>query len=242
MKNLYTSILTIFLLAGCTKTPDIRSVITKLELSKRQLPADGQSSVELSVILDSKASSDRRSVIFSASAGSFSSGNDKVTAKAEFDNGVLVAKATLKAPFEPGTIMVTVQPEFDSPITEFVLTDSITATFSEAATITLNPSSFGIGSNHLNEIQLTARIRNIDKRNVSKGVNVLLEDSLVTGGPALGSFRDRQTMTADSSKVSAWYSAAMYPIGTAIRIRATVLDKDLQKTGISDAITITVNL
>lgn len=231
-----------FLHCGCNREIKDEDVFTDLLLSPSELPADGQSTSIVSVKVNDAASSDRRSFVFSTTAGTFTaSGNGKFTAKAEYENGVLMAKAILRAPFSPGEFTLTVQPEFGSPIRDFVLSRIGKATPSLAASIELETSGFGIASNFLNEIFLSASLRNATGKNVSKGTSVIFEDELLTGGPARGRFRYLQSTTSDSSKVSGYYSAPAYPIGTNIKIRSTVLDALGQKTNIVDSILININ-
>lgn len=241
MKN-YILLFTIaFVLICCTKDAEVNDVLQNLKLNQSEVFADGQSTISISVELSNKSSTDRRNVIFSASGGVFTgSGSNKHTVKAEYENGILTAKTTLRVSTQPGTIKISVQPEFDSPIKEFILTDSAIAKVSQPFSIKLEPSSLGIASNSLTEVQLTGNLKNSSGKFVSKGSMVLFED-FVTGGPANGNFRSIQNMTTDSSKVSATYGAGTYPIGTLIKIRATVLDGSGLATNIKDSILLTIN-
>ncbi len=238
--------LTIFLLAvitftNCNKQVAIDKVLKNLKFSKPEIPADGQSTVTVSIELSDKSSDDRRTVIFSTSSGVFTaSGNSKYTAKAEYENGMLIAKAIVRISTKPGYLVVSVKPEFDSPVKEFVVTDSIPAKKSVPFSFKLGTSSFGIASNHLNEVFITGKLLNASGKFVSEGYNVLFEDSVLTVA-ANGQFRELTTTTGDSSVLSAYYSAFAHPIGTQIRIRGTLLDENGNKTTITDAILLTVN-
>lgn len=227
---------------ACNKDIKTEDVISKLSIGGTQIVADGQSTIPVSVQVSQKASSDRLNVIFSTTAGVFTdSGTTKLTAKAEFENGILLAKVTLRAPQSPGLVKISVQPEFDSPLSEFMLTDSIPAVLSEAATIKLATASYGIASNFLNEVKLTATLKNASGKFVSEGYKVLFEDILLSGAKANGRFRELQTATVDSGRVSGYYAAAAYPVGTDIRIRATLLRTSGERTDTTDAITLTIN-
>lgn len=232
------------LLAGCGKEQtDISDVFGPLNIPENTVSADGQSTVKVSVKLSDKTSTDRKSVIFSTSAGVFTvSGTKEQNVIAEFENGEIIARATLRAPFSPGEITVSVKPAFDSPVKEFTVSGVITAVASDPESIKLEPSASGIGSNFINEIWLNGFVKNKDNKNVSSGVKVLFEDELLSGAPAGGSFRDVTTTTGDSSKVSAWFGAPLLPIGTRIKLRATVLDTNGSKTNIADSVFITINL
>jgi hypothetical protein len=241
MKKL-TCIVSLLFLLSCNKEVKIDDILTNLKLSKTQVTADGQSTVSISVNVSDNSSADRRSIIFSASSGVFTtSGTGKQIVKAEFDNGLIVAKITFRVPIQPGTIKITAQPEFDSPLNEYVIMDSIIASASVPALIKLEPSANGIASNFLNEIQLTGSLQNANGRYVSKGNKVLFEDLLLSGIPANGRFRNMLNISNDTSKVSGVYSANALPIGTNIKIRTTVLDNAGNSTNIKDSILLTIN-
>jgi hypothetical protein len=182
-------------------------------------------------------------VIFSTSRGVFAaSGTDKYTTKAEFVNGELMAQATLRAPLQPGTIGVTAQLEYDSPLREYALTDSLRVSPSVATALVLEPSRLGIAANFINEVRVVGTLRNAANRYVSRNTRVLLEDRLLNGAPANGRFRNRQLQSNDTSRVSTFYGAAAYPIGTTIKIRGTVLDAKGAKTAVADSILLTINM
>lgn len=242
MKKLFL-IICLGLLYSCNKEVQVNNLLSDFVLSKKQVLADGQTTVTVSVKLSDNSSADRRSVIFSSSSGIFTvSGTKKQTVKAEFENGLIIAKATFRVSMDPGTIKITVQPEFDSPLAEFVLTDSIIVAPSVPSSIKIEPSSFGIGSNFINEVYLSGFLENSSNRYVSKGNKVLFEDVLLSGTPANGRFRNVLNFSNDTSKVSAIYSATILPIGTNIKIRATVLDNAGNLTSIKDSVLLTINL
>lgn len=238
----YIIILIVFcLVQSCSKDVKVDRVLKKLQLSTRDIFADGQSTISISVELPDETSTDRRTVIFLTTAGTFtSSGTNKLATGAEFENGILIAKATIKAPLEPGNMVISVKPGFDSELADYVLSDSITTKPSVPVSLDLEPSSFGIAANHLSEVFIRGNLRNASGRFVSRGYRVILED-LVSFTPANGQFRGLQPVTSDSSMISTYYSAFAYPIGTQIKIRGTLLDANAQKTAITDSIYITIN-
>lgn len=228
--------------ASCKKEVNINKVFSEITASKTSFAANGQSTSEVTVTLSNESSSDRRTVIFNASAGTFTgSGTSQLSVKAEFENGKLVAKAKLKAPFSPADIEVTAQPEFDSMNKDYVVSIHIDAQLSVPATIKLDPSKFGLYSNFLSEVKLTGYLKNEGGSNVSSDQLVLFEDFLPSGITASGRFRDVQDKTADSSKVSAFYSVSSYPIGTTIKIRTTFLNDKGERTPVKDSVFLTIN-
>lgn len=241
MKNSILLFILCFLVAGCNKDPKLQDIFGALTIEPNEVLADGRSLITVSVEVK-ESSADRRNVVFSTSAGTFTtSGTTKQTVKAEYENGVLKATAMLRAPLKAATMEISAQLEFDSPVGDFTTKGTATALFSEPATIYIIPSVSGLASNHLNEVLLTGILKNEKGNFVSSGVGVRFDDELLSGLPAGGVFRNLQTTTADSSKVSASYSAPMYPIGTRIKIRSTVLDANGQLTNIKDSIFLTIN-
>jgi hypothetical protein len=229
-------------LCACDEDVEVADVLFNLKISDTQIVADGQSTVRISVNIPDRSTPDRRNVIFTTTAGVFTSSSaGKYTAKTEFLDGVLTATATLRAPTSPGKIAVSVQPEFDSPIKEFIVADTIEAVRSNPSTILLETSSFGISPNFLTEVKLTGLLKNSKGNNVSKNVKVLFEDILLDGRAANGRHRELQSLSNDTSYVSSYYSVPAYPIGTTVKIRATVLDDIGIKTLIKDSLIVTVN-
>lgn len=242
MRNIKLIIAAIILCVACKKV-EIKDALSDMKVSQTEITADGQSTITVSVTLSEKSSTDRRNVIFSTSAGVFtSSGSSKYTAAAEYIEGVLIAKATLKAPMKPGTIKIEVKPEFDSSIKEFTLSESVTANASVPTSILLDPSALGIASNFMSEVTLKGTLKNSKGKFVSEGYKVVFEDFLQSGGPANGQFRKLKNTTSDSSYVSAIYGASQYPIGTVLKLKTTVLDESGNKTAIADSVLLTINL
>ncbi len=228
------------MLSGCKKDVPMSEVMSDFTVDKAQVAANGHSSVTLTVKLNNKASADRRNVIFTTSNGSFGDGSKK-TVKAEYVDGALTAKASFKISTTPGEVTVAVQPEFDSRTQEFRLTKTIQAVPSVTQSLKIEPSGFGLAGNFLSEVHLTAYLKNSEGSFVSAGNKVIFEDILESGAAANGRFRNSKLATSDSSKVSATYGAPTLPLGTNIRIRATLLDAAGNKTTIKDSLTLTLN-
>ena len=242
MKRFFLFSLTVSILFSCEKEAAVKDVLNNLTLTRRKMEADGQSISVVSVTVSEETDSDRRSVIFNTDKGVFTtSGKSKETVKTEFVNGVLIARASLRAPLEPSTIKVSVQPEYDSPIREYVLTDSITLAPSIPTAFTLETLRFGIGTNFSSEVRLIGNLRNASNRFVSRNNTVLFEDLLLNGAPAGGRFGRRQVLSNDTSRVSTFYAASILPVGTTIKIRGTVLDANGRKTPVADSVLLTVN-
>lgn len=241
VNKLIVGLMVFTVLNSCKKDISVDDVLYDFSLDKAEVIADGNTSITLTVKLNNKASADRRTVIFSTSNGSFGEGVKK-TVKAEFTEGVLTAKASFKVSTTPGEITVSVQPEFDARNQEFKLSRKVLSTASSARSVKIEPSSFGLASNFVTEVGLTAFIKNADGGFASAGQKVIFEDFLTSGMPANGRFRNIKAVTTDSSKVGAIYSAPLLPIGTNINIRCTLLDNSGNKMNISDAVTLTINL
>ncbi|TDO94939.1 hypothetical protein [Flavobacterium sp. 245] len=236
---LYFSVLLLF---SCTPSADIDQVFTDFSISAEEIPADGQSMVNITVKLNDKTDVDRRNVIFKTSGGIFiSSSKDTEVIKAEYEQGRLVAKTTLKVSTKPGNITLSVAPEYDSKVADFVLEKTIAAVPSKVSSLNVEPSSFGIGSNYLTEVQITGNLRNSAGKFVSNGHKVVFNDFLADGSSAGGAFREVQAETGAESKVSCYYAATQYPIGTAITIRCTVVDENNLPTALASVVKLTIN-
>jgi hypothetical protein len=229
-------------LTCCVKDVKPKDVLKKLELSSHTLDADGASTVNISVTLSGKSSDNRRNIVITNTGGELIGGKDgKLTVPAIYSEGHLVAQATLKAPMDPGKIIITAATETLSPNEDFSIKDSIDAIKVLPAAIKLQPSSFGISSNFQSEDTLIASIKSDKNRNASKGVKVLFEDFVSPAVSASGRYRNSQTTSNSLSQVTTYYSIPSYPLGTNIGIRATVLDDNGNKTNIKDSIVLTVN-
>ncbi|AYB32019.1 hypothetical protein [Chryseolinea soli] len=240
------TLVAIILISGvmitCDENVEVGDVLYNLKLEEKETPADGQSTIKITVNLNDRSSADRRSVIFATTAGTFtSSSTSKYTAKAEFLDGLLTATATLRAPVSPGKIGISVQPEFDSPIKDFIVSDTIEAVKSSPATIHLEASALGLSGNFLTEVRLEGLLKNDKGKNVSKGAKVAFEDFLQDGTKANGRYRQLQLASSDTSYVTSYYGAPFYPIGTNIKIRVTVLNDVGAKTNVKDSLLLTVN-
>lgn len=226
---------------SCSNEPDIDMVLFSLTFNKSEIFADRSSTATASVMISKQSSVDRRTVKFTINNGTFTDGSKSKLVTASFESGNLVAKTTFKSTTNPGSIIIAAQPEFDSPIREYVIIDSILATPSIPASILANPSSLGISTNYLSEVSLKGKLINDKGKDVSKGYNVVFEDYLQNGDDASGRFRNSVTTTTDSSNISTIYGASAHPIGTDIHIVTTLLNSDGTKSTLSKTTIVTVN-
>lgn len=225
------------LLISCGDEAEIGDIFQNLQINPSEVAADGKSTLNVSVEINQKSSSDRRKIIFKTSSGTFtSSGSSSATVEAKYENGILTAKAVLKAGTKAGEVKISVEPEFDSPIKEFVESRSINLLPSIPSSLELEPSSYGLASNFLGETKISGYLKNSSGNFVSEGYSVTFSDFLLDGTPAGGLFRDVHLKTADSSKVSCIYSTKAYPVGTKIKIIGTVADSN-----ISNNLILTIN-
>lgn len=232
--------LILFALTGCRKySVSIDKVISEINLSDKVVLSDG-SMVDVKATLNSQASLDRRNIIFKASKGEFVGGtNGTITVQAQFENNALFAKAKLIIPSSPGQLIVFVKPEIDDR-GDYTIYETISILKSDAKSIQLIPSSFGIESNFVEENELTAILKNEHGNKVSSGTQVLFEDFFISGEQAGGKFRKTRNVTDPSSTVSTLYSIRSLDVGTTVTIKATVLDENGHKTNIIDSIIFTI--
>ncbi|MGB4772806.1 MAG: hypothetical protein WBP58_15180 [Chitinophagaceae bacterium] len=241
--NVFCSILTSVLsLMSCEKIPQIGDVIQNFQASESEILADGETFVTITCSLNQNSSPDRRMVTFKVDRGSFvETGNKTVTTECKFEGGSLIGKALLRSPFSSGIITISVEPANNNSANDLSQKIEITASSSVPSTLKIEPSSYGIKPNFLSEALLTGTLKNVKSKNVSNGYSVVFEDILLNGENANGKFRNSQFTTNDSSKVSSFYSAPAYPLGTQIKIIGTVLDSLGQKSKIKDSIVLTIN-
>jgi hypothetical protein len=245
MKIFCTLLIVGIIFLSCKKEKKINAtdIFEDFKFSTKIVDADGQSTVSVSVKVSEDASADRLNVMFSSTEGMFTtSGTSKQTVKAAYVNGELIASATWKSSFSPGIASISVQPEFDSPLREFELSESVEMQISAPASINIEPSAFGISSNFLNEVQLVARLKNSKGKNVSSGYKVRFKDFILSNGqPANGRLRAVKDVTSDSSKVSCYYAANTFPVGTNLQLVSVLLDSAENETSLADTTLITIN-
>lgn len=241
MNNIKYLLILAFLAHACSSEPELEDILSNLSFNTTTLLADGSSSAIVSVELPLESSSDRRSVKFDISNGAFSDGSKSKVVKATFEEGILLSKIGFSSTTKPGSIIISVQPEFDSPLRDYIIRDSIISTVSTPAKIELNPSSFGIMPNYLSEVVLLGKIVNSNNKDVSEGYEVIFEDFLSDGSIAGGRFRNITSTTSDSSDIRAIYGARSHPIGTDITILVSLLAPDGTKSQLNQAVTLTTN-
>lgn len=242
MKKLLT-FLAVMLFASCGKKIDTNDVLESLSLSTTTVNADGSSTVEITAVLNSAASADKRNVVITATGGDLVGGTSgKLIVPATFVNGQLVGKSNWKAPMSKGEITITAKAEAQSPNGDYQLMEKITALHVDPASISLETSSFGIGANFTTTDTLIGILSAYNKK-VSTGARVSFEDFLMTVPvtSANGRFRFEQLSSDANSQVKGLYSADNHPIGTHIYIECAVLNPDGTKTTKRDTVIITVN-
>jgi hypothetical protein len=234
--------LLISLCLSCKKDLPNSEVFGALTFSGEQFVADGSTTVLITVTLHKYASLERRNVVFKTNSGIFTiNGLQTTTSKAEFEAGMLTAKATLRVSVIPAIVTVSAKPEFISQAQDFKIERTFVTTPSMPVSLKLETSNFGLKGNYSSEAFLSGTLMNEAGNFVSKGFKVSFEDELAGGVPAGGRYRKLQDQTTDSSRVSSFYSSTAYPIGTDIKIRCTLLNSQGLKTKVLDSIILTIN-
>jgi hypothetical protein len=243
MSNRYIySCLLVLLSVNCRKSSlSTGEVLKNYTISAHSIPADGGSTIQLSVEMDNNTDADKRNVLFSASTGSYVGGKDSsISVKALFVDGKLIAKASFVAPIRPGRIYFSIQPDLNTP-TNLRITDSVDALVSVAAGVRITMSSFGVLYGFLSEDTIVARLSNTSGGNVSAGARVVFEDVFTNGSSVGGRFRATAASSNAFSQTSTFYSPGFAAApGSTIFLKVTVLDSQGQKTGIRDSVPITV--
>lgn len=226
--------------AGCGKNIDTDDVIEDLSVTSTTVDANG-STIGVSATINSRASSDKRNVIFTATGGDLTGNtNGKLTVPAVLQNGKLIATATWKAPMKEGDVTITAAAEALSPNGDYSKSVVVSAKAVAASSIHLETSSYGIAANFMNTDTLVASLKNQNNGRVST-TNVVFEDIFHSGASAGGRFRGLQTASDGNSQVKALYSARDLPIGQDILIEVSILDAAGNKTNKRDTVILTIN-
>lgn len=229
---------------GCKK--DIvaeKDVFNSLQLSRTTAVGDGSQTVSIVCEINPDATEDKLEFILRTSMGQFTENKDsKLVKKPEFKNGKLVIEATAQVPQNSGTMVISVEPNQPYDTRDFIIKDSVIVSKSVPATMKLQPSVLGIGSNLLSEVLVTGLLSNANGGKVSTGYKVRFEDKLLNGGgPANGRFREQATSSNAESKVSTYYGSVGQPIGTDIWIKASVLDDAGNSILPADSVLVRIN-
>ena len=219
MKRSTFTLLGLFLLlSGCIKDKiKTADLLSPLSFSARQVPADGTTIVTITSVVNANADSARRSVVFTASSGSFVGGTDSTfTTTAIFQNQQLVAHAQFKAPLSPGSIVIKARMNLLNEKKDYTQIDSIKAVASVPAKISLSASSFAVKVNFGSEVTITGLLSNAQANMVSLGNAVVFADRYADHSPVNGSYRQAQLTSNALSSVSVIYSPGNVPVGKGI--------------------------
>lgn len=242
MKPLYSLICVIILfLFGCTEEMSTSAYIREVLVTPNTVRADGTTIIEIKAVLNPDL--DKRAVQFNADNGIFQN-SDKpniITVTAEKLNDTLVAVARLKAPYTPGTITISVQPDITDLKGKFVVKRTVLVDTSDAVKIDLTANGFSAHNNFQGEIEVTGLLKNSDGNGVSKGVVVAMEDFDLNFNSLPGQFRNSSlTTTGNDSKVSTIYSPGQVAPDQFIYLIGTILKADGTKTPFADTLRIFV--
>ena len=221
---------------------DASDVISDLSLIPVTIEADGSSMISISVKLNKEAEVSKRKVVFETSSGSFASTNTKTaTIEATYEQGLLVARTSIKAPTSPGVMFVTARTEYRSLYNDFIAKGSITIMPSVPVSIKAEPSSFGVRTDFLGEVEISGILKNANGRNVSTGSKVVFEDYFPGQNvSANGRYRLIQVSSDENSRVNVLYSPGHVTPGTPVFVKCTLLDSAGNKTNIKDSVLLTV--
>ena len=125
--------------------------VLSLSLSRRQVPADGASVVEVTGTVDPDTRGDARKLTFTTGAGVFTDGGAKTVTVTANEQGV--ATVGLRAPTEAGVVRVRV----NTGTVERV--DSVYFTRAAPEQVLVEPEKFSVQTGIKNEIRVTAQLR-----------------------------------------------------------------------------------
>jgi len=196
---------------SCSKKNDasLNNVIFNLNFTPTTAVADGTTIITVTCQLDTDATSDRRNILFTTNAGTFTStpkDTSSLSQLAAFVNHQLIATVRLQVPQKAGTITITAQPDISQQINNnYILSKTLTIASSDPANLVLSSNVAGIGSEYANEALITGVLTNKYGGKVSLGNKVVFQD-FYNGSPANGNFRSTVDTTSANSQVITNYS------------------------------------
>ncbi|NID13503.1 hypothetical protein [Fibrivirga algicola] len=231
MKTTYlTYLLTLSLLLLTCKPDELltANLISEMTVSSSTVTADGASTVTVSAFLNPNIDSDKRTVVFQTTGGSYAEAKDGRTTKAaEFVDGRLVASVTLLAPIvaSPTSLTVAAEMAYAELRRDYIARQVISVLPSLPEKLQLTANTLGALSGFRGDVVLTARLLNKDGRAPSRGTEVEFSDLMPNGTTsANGRFRTGNTLkTSDNTgQVIAYYSPGEFVAATDVILRATV--------------------
>lgn len=219
----------VVLLSGCEwKEATVDDIFIKFEVSSKTVLADGSSIVTISAYINEDTELDKRTVNFITTNGVFVDGKDsKISKTAVFENDLLVARVSLKAPTSPDTIMVTAEMAYSEIRKDYIkVSEKIIVSPSIPKDIKLSSESFSVYTNYDGSIVITGKLINQAGNSVSKGEEVEFSDvfSSNTTMGVNGRFKSSNLQKSDdNSQVSITYSPGPVNDKTDILIMAKLV-------------------
>jgi hypothetical protein len=225
-----TAILLLITLIGITCKKDkitANDLIQSLTFSSQHIDADGVTTVIVTATLNPKADAARRTVIFTATGGSWAGGKDStISATAGFIGGQLIAQAALQAPSSPDTILVKARVDLPQMPTDYSRQDTVFATASVPVKLSLSADSFAVKVNFGDEITLTAKLVNASGKPASSGNLVSFADLYNDHVTAInGRFRPSAQVKSNANGLATVvYSPGNISSGITIWIRCSIVN------------------
>jgi hypothetical protein len=207
-------ILAAILVSGnsCNKTVATNDVV-QIILVDSTVPADASSSFRVYALLPLKATAASRTVLFSASSGTFANHKDTIYAFADSIGvvpGMWAAAVTYTAPLKSGQATISVSTP-TAPV--FTAASSVTLTPALPDSMALNASSFMVQDSFQSEITITGTLFSGKGKKVSTGSVVKFSDYYADNDSAVrGSYRALQILSDTASSFSCIYSPGPVPV------------------------------
>lgn len=228
----------ILFVCSCEKETSFDDIITKIELSKNELVANGLDTLSIKISFSDDAILDKTKLSISASNGVFTdSMKDIIELSPKQDAlGRVFAEAVLQS-----TTKVS-NHDLKFELLPFEKSMQVVSVRSEPSSIKLISNSFSVGNNFTSEVLLEGAITNSNGQKVSDGVRVEFFDEYIDGTEVNGLFRNSKLMSGGDSKVSSIYTPGVIEADQNIIIKAIIVDGSGNPIGIEDSVEIFVKL
>jgi hypothetical protein len=210
-----TILIALAFLPACYEDPPMNpgEGILRLTVESDSAPADGATLLRVLALIPKEAASDRRTVVFSTSAGTFADGGQGTVAIIALDS---VAETFLRAPRTSGPARVRAQ--LGTEIREV----SVQFDTAYPARIDVEPKTFVLKAGVSNETTITASLRrNVGQ--VSPGVEIRFEAVRADNGEPIGQFGTVPASGVEGT-ITARYTAGETTYRGLVVIRASTRD------------------
>jgi len=219
----YKYFLFVILTAGCKKTVMVNDII-ELQITNKQIIADGASIDTIYGHIPINAIATNREILFKTSTGLFQNNADTISISANLtniQNNKITAAAILTSSLRIGLDTIIA---YTYSVPQYSDSATINLTPSLPDSISLESSSFLVQPGYQSDVTITGQLFSKTGGMVSQGYKVLFNDFYKDHTPVNGSYMDPQNISNNLSQVSVVYSPGLVADSTFMYISGTVVD------------------